>query len=90
MYSKTQTGSGNDLALKIDYATTTAGAYPITLVTYEIACTQGVSGDQGKFVKSFLTYTASDQGQSVLSGLGYAPLPAAILTKVRAAVASLS
>jgi len=86
----TQTGTGNDLALKIDYTTTASGAYPITLVTYEIACTKGISGDQGKFVKSFLTYTSSDAGQSVLTQLGYAPLPASILTKVRAAVASLS
>jgi phosphate transport system substrate-binding protein len=85
-----QTGTGNDLALKIDYATTTAGAYPITLVTYEIVCTKGVTGDPAKFVKSFLTYTASDAGQGALTNLGYAPLPAAILTKVRAAIASLS
>ena len=86
----TQTGTGNDLALKIDYATKAPGAYPITLVTYEVVCSQGIGGDQAKFVKSFLTYTASDAGQGVLSKLGYAPLPASILTKVRAAIASLS
>ncbi|MDQ1730876.1 MAG: phosphate transport system substrate-binding protein, partial [Pseudonocardiales bacterium] len=30
------TGTGGDLTLKLDYATKTAGAYPIVLVTYEI------------------------------------------------------
>jgi phosphate transport system substrate-binding protein len=84
------TGIGNDLPLKIDYATKTAGAYPIVLVTYEIACEKGLTGDQGKFVKSFLTYTASPAGQGVLTNLGYAPLPASLLTKVQTAVQSLS
>ena len=35
------TGTGNDLKLTIDYATNEAGAYPIVLVTYEIACSKG-------------------------------------------------
>jgi phosphate transport system substrate-binding protein len=83
-------GTGNDLAMKIDYATKTPGAYPIVLVTYEIACEKGLPADQAKFVKSFLNYTASDAGQKVLTDLGYAPLPAAVLTKVRSSVQALS
>ncbi len=82
-------GSGNDLALKIDYSTKTPGAYPIVLVTYEIACESGLEGDEGKFVKSFLTYTASEQGQNALKGLGYAPIPTELATKVRASVAAI-
>ena len=84
------TGSGNDLAMKIDYATKTPGAYPIVLVTYEIACEKGLPSEQGNFVKSFLTYTSSSAGQGVLSGLGYAPLPPAVLTKVQSAVKALA
>ncbi|GAA3241166.1 phosphate ABC transporter substrate-binding protein PstS [Actinocorallia longicatena] len=83
-------GTGNDLALDIDYATKTPGAYPIVLVTYEIACEKGLEGDQAKFVKSFLTYTASDAGQAELVKIGYAPIPASLITKVRASVAALS
>jgi phosphate transport system substrate-binding protein len=86
----TITGTGNDLALKLDYATKTAGAYPIVLVTYEIVCEKGLPTDQAGFVKGFLTYTSSDAGQSALGKLGYAPLPAAVLTKVQAAVKALS
>jgi phosphate transport system substrate-binding protein len=81
-------GQGNDLALKINYKT--KDGYPIVLVTYEIVCEKGLPDQQAKFVKSYLNYTSSQQGQSVLNGLGYAPLPDSILTKVQAAVKGLS
>ncbi|HEU5156870.1 MAG TPA: phosphate ABC transporter substrate-binding protein PstS [Streptosporangiaceae bacterium] len=84
------TGTGNDLSMKIDYATKTAGAYPIVLVTYEIVCEKGLPSEQSQFVKSFLTYTSSSAGQNVLAGLGYAPLPPAVLTKVQNAVKALA
>jgi phosphate transport system substrate-binding protein len=83
-------GEGNDVKLSIDYATKEAGAYPIVLVTYEITCEKGLPADQLKVVKALLTYTASDDGQAVLTKLGYAPLPASIATKVRTAVGALS
>ncbi|MEU4239225.1 phosphate ABC transporter substrate-binding protein PstS [Actinoplanes sp. NPDC026619] len=82
------TGTGNDLSLSIDYATTTAGAYPIVLVTYEIACEKGSS--KAADIKAFLKYTSSSAGQSALSDLGYAPLPASLQTKVAASVAAIS
>ncbi|GAB2816262.1 phosphate ABC transporter substrate-binding protein PstS [Actinocorallia aurea] len=83
-------GTGNDLALELDYKTATPGAYPIVLVTYEIACEKGLTGTEGEFVKSFLTYTSSDAGQAALKGLGYAPIPAEIIAKVRASVDAIS
>ena len=46
-----QAGTGNDLALKIDYATKEAGAYPIVLVTYEIVCSKYPDAETGKKVK---------------------------------------
>jgi phosphate transport system substrate-binding protein len=85
------TGTGMDLTLSLDYATKTPGAYPIVLVTYEITCQKGLPSDQLGLTKSFLTYTASSDGQAVLTPqLGYAPLPASLLTKVQASVASIS
>ncbi|PSJ29900.1 phosphate ABC transporter substrate-binding protein PstS [Streptosporangium nondiastaticum] len=83
-------GTGKDLALKLNYTTKAEGAYPITLVTYEIAGDQGNKAETLPAVKSFLSYIASADGQSVLKDLGYAPLPAEIATKVRETVASLS
>jgi phosphate transport system substrate-binding protein len=82
-------GTGDDLSLKLDYATKAAGAYPIILVTYEIACAKYADPTQGSLVKSFLSYT-SNEGQAALKQLGYAPLPASILAKVQASVAKIS
>jgi phosphate transport system substrate-binding protein len=85
----TVTGTGDDLTLKVNYRPTAAGAYPLILVTYEIACTMYSDSAKGTFVKNFLTYTANG-GQALLAGLGYAPLPAALQAKVNAAVAKIS
>ncbi len=83
------TGTGDDLSLKLNYATTAKGAYPIVLVTYEIACTKYKSAATGTFVKNFLTYTAG-AGQASLAQQGYAPLPDSLKTKVAASVAKIS
>ena len=84
------TGDAQDIVLKINYGLKDAGTYPAILATYEITCTKGLTADQSKFVKSFLTYTASDSGQGELTKLGYSPLPSELATKVRSAVDSLS
>ncbi|GAA3003155.1 phosphate ABC transporter substrate-binding protein PstS [Streptomyces fulvorobeus] len=83
-------GTGKDLALDLDYTTKAEGAYPLVLVTYEVACDSGNKSDTLATVKSFLTYTASDEGQKVLADAGYAPIPAEINAKVRETVAGLS
>jgi len=81
-------GTGKDLALKLDYATTTPGVYPLVLVTYEITCSTGNAADVAALVKSFLGYTATD-GQATLEELGAAPLPASIQEQVIASVESI-
>ncbi|MFF3491507.1 phosphate ABC transporter substrate-binding protein PstS [Streptomyces sp. NPDC002795] len=83
-------GTGKDLALELNYATKAAGAYPITLVTYEIVCDKGNKAETLAATKSFLNYTSSDEGQAVLADLGYAPIPTEINKKVRETVASIS
>lgn len=84
------TGTGNDLTLSLDYGTKEEGAYPILLVTYEIVCEKGLPADKAALVKSFLTYTASSEGQGILEENGYVALPEAVQTKVAAAVAALA
>ena len=85
-----QVGTGNDLALKIDYGTKEAGAYPIILVTYEIVCSKYADPAQGKKVKAFLKHFASDPVQKSLESQGYAPLPAEMTAKVDAAINAIS
>ncbi len=83
-------GTGKDLALELDYTPSADGAYPIVLVTYEIACDKGNKADTLPATKSFLAYLASEDGQGLLADAGYAPMPAEIITKVRETVSGLS
>jgi phosphate transport system substrate-binding protein len=85
-----QTGTGNDLALKLDYATKEAGAYPILLVTYEIVCSKGKDPAQAKLTKAFLQSFAAADMQTKLQEIGYAPLPSDIQAKVLTSVNALS
>ena len=83
-------GTGKDLSLQLDYKTKAEGAYPITLVTYEIVCDKGNKADTLPATKAFLNYIASEDGQKVLSENDYAPIPAEIIAKVRTTIAGLS
>ncbi|MCN9244194.1 phosphate ABC transporter substrate-binding protein PstS [Streptomyces sp. RY43-2] len=83
-------GTGKDLALELNYGTKADGAYPIVLVTYEIACDKGNKADTLPATKAFLRYLAGTEGQSVLSQNDYAPIPDAIITKVRSTIEGLS
>ena len=85
-----QTGTGNDLALKLDYATKEPGAYPINLVTYEIVCSKGKDPEKQKNIKAFLKYFASEEAQKTIEEIGYAPLPPEVQTKVVAAIDAIS
>ncbi len=82
----TQTGTGNDLKMKLDYATKQPGAYPILLVTYEIVCSQYKDAAKGKQIKAFLKHFSTDAVQKQLESVGYAPLPTDVAKKVGTAV----
>ncbi|WP_035798881.1 phosphate ABC transporter substrate-binding protein PstS [Kitasatospora mediocidica] len=86
----TPAGTGSDLALNLDYATKTEGAYPIVLVTYEIACDKGNAPATLDTLKSFLTYTISDAGQKAIGDKGYVPLPSSVTDKVKALIPTLA
>ncbi|MEU1041973.1 phosphate ABC transporter substrate-binding protein PstS [Streptomyces sp. NPDC005551] len=83
-------GTGKDLALELNYKPTEEGAYPLTLVTYEIVCEKGNKADTLAATKSFLTYVASEAGQQQLAEAKYAPIPDEIITKVRETISGLS
>ena len=85
-----QVGQGNNLSLKLDYATKDAGAYPVLLVTYEIVCSKAKDPSKVALTKAFLKHFSSTETQKSLESLGYAPLPTEIQTKVTAAIDALS
>ena len=83
-------GEGNDLRLKLDYATKAPGTYPIVLVTYEIVCSTGLDAEKTALEKAFLSHFASTPVQQGLEEIGYAPLPADVTAKVETAIAAIS
>jgi len=84
------TGTGNNLALTIDYTVAAPGEYPIVLVTYEFTCEAGLpEGKNPALTQAFLQYAASDEGQASLTETGYVPITGDLLTKVRTAVDSI-
>ncbi|MEU6881478.1 phosphate ABC transporter substrate-binding protein PstS [Streptomyces sp. NPDC046712] len=83
-------GEGKDLRLKFDYKTSAEGAYPLVLVTYEIVCDTGNKPESLPALKSFLAYTASEEGQQELHSIHYAPLPDSVAAQVREVISTLS
>ncbi len=83
-------GTGNDLALELDYTTTDPTAYPVVLITYEITCSVGLPADQLDLTQAFFEYAVSPAAQEILPEIGYVPLPEELQTKVSTAVQALS
>lgn len=83
-------GRGNDMKLEFDHGTSADGAYPIVLVTYEVVCDTGNDPANLPALKSFLAYTAGEEGQKLLPTIHYAPLPESVALRVRRIVATLS
>ena len=83
-------GEGNDLRLKLDYATKAPGTYPIVLVTYEIVCSKGLDAAKVPLLKGFLKYLAQADTQKKLADIGYAQVPDSVLTKVNTAIDAIS
>jgi phosphate transport system substrate-binding protein len=81
--------NGSDIQVKIDFAAIKGTAYPITAASYEIVCSKGADATKQALLKSFLTYAVTD-GQAEADEVGYAPLPAALVAKITASIATLS
>ena len=80
----------NRVVVKINHATKAKGAYPIVLVSYDIACPAYKDANTAKFVKSWLTYVTSDEGQKTASSAaGSAPLPSNIVEKVTKSIEAI-
>jgi phosphate transport system substrate-binding protein len=82
----TISGTGNDLAGKLDFTKMTG--YPISTVSYVIVCSHYSDAAKGAVIKAFLTY-AVGAGQQQADALGFAPLPATLVTKDQATISSL-
>jgi phosphate transport system substrate-binding protein len=84
--------SPNDLSATMNYQPTDPSAYPISTLTYVIACStypSSMSSDKVSLLKSFLNYAVTD-GQQFATTLGYSPLPASLVTKDQASISAIS
>jgi phosphate transport system substrate-binding protein len=90
--SKTVSGRpGTDLALTVNRTTKAAGAYPLVLVSYLVACPSYQDAEAADLVKSYLTYVVSAEGQaSAAKAAGSAPLPSTLVTKATSALSGIS
>ena len=85
--SSPSTNDDGNIILDIDYTTQVPGAYPISIVTYEIVCSAGLDqGQNPELVSAFLSFAASESGQALLGEIGYVPLSGDLLDGVRGSV----
>ncbi len=80
-----------DMAVDIDRTTTEAGAYPVVLLSYLIACQTYEDQAEADLVKGYLSYIVSDEGQQAASEeAGSAPLSGTVAEKAQGIVEGIS
>jgi phosphate transport system substrate-binding protein len=73
-----------DMAVDLDRKTTEAGAYPVVLLSYLIACQTYDDANEAALVKAYLEYTVSDEGQQAAAeNAGSAPLDSAVADRAQ-------
>ncbi|WP_233550952.1 phosphate ABC transporter substrate-binding protein PstS [Amnibacterium setariae] len=80
----------NDVVVKVNRTTTDSSEYPITLVSYLIACQSYNDSAKAALVKGYAQYITSDEGQqAAASSAKSAPMTGALSTKAQAAAAAI-
>jgi phosphate transport system substrate-binding protein len=77
-----------DLKAVANYKATDPTAYPISTYTWALVFQKPADATKGKLLKAFLSH-AVGPGQAAATSLYYAPLPAELATKAKAAVESI-
>ena len=77
----------NRVVIKLDHNTSTSGAYPVVLVSYDIACPAYKDVKTAQFVKAWLNYVVSEEGQQTAAdNAGSAPLSDTLRTEVQKSI----
>jgi phosphate transport system substrate-binding protein len=79
-----------DMAVDIDRATTEAGAYPLVLVSYLVACQHYDDAAKADLVKGYLTYILGDGQKAAADEAGSSPLAKATADKALEIVAKIA
>lgn len=90
---RAETATDKRLTVDIDRTTTAAGAYPLVLISYSIACDTYDNASDAANVQAFLSYIASEEGQARAaepSVAGSAPISAELRAEVEAVLSTIS
>lgn len=79
-----------DMAVDIDRKTTEAGAYPLVLVSYLVACQHYDDAAKADLVKGYLTYVLGDGQAAAADEAGSSPLTKATADKAIAIVEKIA
>ncbi|MDQ1402204.1 MAG: phosphate transport system substrate-binding protein [Actinomycetota bacterium] len=77
-----------DLKVAVDYKAANPAAYPISTVTWAISFVHPRDPAVGQLIRDFILYAAGP-GQNAAAGLDYAPLPAELAAKAKAAALTI-
>ncbi|MBO3100767.1 phosphate ABC transporter substrate-binding protein PstS [Cellulomonas fengjieae] len=81
----------HDIVIEIDRETTAAGAYPLILISYGLACLQYDTAEKADLVKGFFGYVVSAEGQAAAEeAAGSAPLSDTLRADVQAAIDAIT
>lgn len=88
---RVETQGEYSFAVDLQRDSTTAGTYPVVLVSYLIACSQYPDAAQADLVKAYFTYMLSAEGQeAAAANAGSAPISDAQRTDFQPAVDAIS
>jgi phosphate transport system substrate-binding protein len=80
----------NRVVISVDRATTAKGVYPLVLVSYDAVCPVYKDSSQAEFVKQWLTYVVSSDGQKTAAdNAGSAPISDSLRKDIMASVAAI-
>lgn len=89
--SKEVPGEGKYIfAFDLNRTTKDSSIYPISLVSYEMACTHYDKASDGEAVKAFYEFIASPEGQKVAAeNAGSAPISSKLYNQIKPAIAAI-
>ncbi|SFC22893.1 phosphate ABC transporter substrate-binding protein PstS [Streptomyces aidingensis] len=80
-----------DFAYDLSRDTTESGAYPIVLLSYQMACTSYEDAETAELVKAYLNYMISPEGQQAAAdAAGSAPISDSLRAQIQPAVDAIS
>ena len=89
--TRSTTGGQYVFSYSLPRTTTDPTQYPITLVSYAIACSKYTDAAKGALVKAYFSYITSADGQEAAAkAAGSAPLSEAVRTAITPAVTAIS